>query len=483
MTLSETIIAAISQSVLCSYPWNKTVNISVAEKMVAETMQAPYALPIFGRNRIRSHERAITLHDALAELLVREDQSGAVAIGSALSAHGLIIFVASDENKELDLIAEHLRKVWTSLQQILRNRDDPPRVSTGEFSERSKRELELRRLVYQYSWNKHMQRYNNYKDPDLPRFFDEVLNQSLHVTDSPSDDGTYIHPSEMEAIRRFGAVCRFMDRCESANALDSVGLDDYILNTVHLVHQVKTIKQDAIIRWMRVLYGISGKFRLHPLPSFIEKICIVERTVQAILHLPYSRHLGAVLDRDINVVPVTIRPVLLQYDLLNDPSLCRIVAQAHWTARMFEDLWKRAVSDGKGVWRLERTVYPHCECALLAHLVTDIPTMKEDTKPYGFIGVSNGSCTGCSLYFSAYNDVAEKAGLPKFYMSKFNADTCHPWAKPEISREELSQDFESRLCTRARSLLDEALDLTKDLIDSGEAVPWRIGKTDGAEDT
>ena len=185
-----------------------------------------------------------------------------------------------------------------------------------------------------------------------------------------------------------------------------------------------------------------------------------ERTVRELLRLSSSRHLRAILQRNIDVVPVATQPVLLTFNLIDNPELLKIVRATYLPVHVFEDIWEKAASTGDGIRKFDQTVHPHCESALLANLAESKPQLVKEANIYGFIGTSDLSCAGCRMYFSTYNDIAESAGLPKFHLPGFHDRPYHPWAKPKTSEGEFSDALEARLCSHARFYLGNDIRMT-----------------------
>ena len=193
-------------------------------------------------------------------------------------------------------------------------------------------------------------------------------------------------------------------------------------------------------------------------PIFVEKLCSIERAVRELLRLSVATKNSVILDAHLDVVLVAAQPIQLKYDLLDDPNIREVTNQDPSASEIFESTWKSNASDCQEPWKLDQIVYPHCECTLLAYLAS-IARADADSNndPYGFIGVSEPSCIGCSLYFSVYNEIADKHGLPKLNITAFRAVPCFPWAMPTIEDTELYMLLDSRLCTRVRRILEETI--------------------------
>ena len=204
----------------------------------------------------------------------------------------------------------------------------------------------------------------------------------------------------------------------------------------------------------RVIAGADSK---ESLPTFIEKICSIERSIREVLHLSHSSHRRAILDANLDTILVTIQPVSLEYDLLNDSSISKVVEESSMMAQIFRSAWTKSSRGSEEPWKLDAIVYPHCECALLAYLVSSDQVDANGADSYGFIGSSKSWCTACWLYFSTYNDVADKYGLSKFHVSKPHAEVYSPWAKPALPDGELGSLVETRLYAQALDALWDTL--------------------------
>lgn len=213
--------------------------MSLARRIFLQTGQAPYGLSVSSRNMVRVHEVAITLHIALAELSARSEP-GNVAIASMLSDNELVLFVASDENKDLDLAGQHLRKLWSGLREISQasSIDDPEQ----RRPEKSRAAREFRRYVYEYSWNKQMQRCDSYMDPDLLGFLESSLDQSTPEMQNQFSD---LNASQVEVYRHFRDISRFVKGCKDGSSTYSDVIDGFLSSTAHLFNLHKGLNEDT----------------------------------------------------------------------------------------------------------------------------------------------------------------------------------------------------------------------------------------------
>ena len=156
--------------------------------------------------------------------------------------------------------------------------------------------------------------------------------------------------------------------------------------------------------------------------------------------------------------------MLLKYNVLDDPNVREVIGQDVSTSEIFENAWREDTSGSQDLRKLDQTVYPHCECALVAYLASNAQTEPDiDSRPYGFIGVSGPSCLACWMYLSVLNGIPDEYGLPEFSFSKSHAEVYSPWAKPEIPDRQLNTLVDSRLHERARDKLIGALRSEKDI--------------------
>lgn len=237
MTVSETFIAAINREELLQHVKPDEISLGVTEQGPSISKSERR---MFGTIR---HLRA--LHDALAELLAREERSERVAVASTFSAQGLKIFVAADHNKDLDILTGHLRNVWDALRNV------KARNSLSESKIRTPRtEVGLRKLVYEYSWKKHVQRFKQYKVPKISTFFTEVLEKKRDVMAARGEPrAAFILEGELKALQDLRSVCEIMDKYDSGSTPSRDELHVLVTSILLLNHRLKQLDDDVFSRW------------------------------------------------------------------------------------------------------------------------------------------------------------------------------------------------------------------------------------------
>lgn len=261
MSLSETLIAAINRRVLLSH-------VYVGQPSQARIKK--YRLSKSERRMLEERERTEALHDALAEILVRDDQSERVAVGTELAAHGLKIFIAADQNKDLDILGRQLRDIWGRFRDIKAASCDPD--SPDELRDEMYRKyVELRSLAYGYSWKKHVRWYNQYRDSIRP-----LLSMGIPKGET-SPAGERDGPRESNileggeggtnAVRLLQASCKIMDKYSSGDIPDISTLNELAQIILLLNQWVRTseeLEENPCIlsRWATLCACSSGSYEI-----------------------------------------------------------------------------------------------------------------------------------------------------------------------------------------------------------------------------
>lgn len=245
MAPSETMIAAINRKVLLQHATEDHRPLGLVPKTLLTQSKSSSSRRIADKR----HERSIALHDALAELLVDEERPESVAIASSFSAQGLKIFIASDKNKDLDLLQTRLRQLWNRLREVKRIYCGIDRSNPEEIQGIREKQKEFRRFIYEYSWTKLVQRCEKYKDSCFPRFFEEVLDKSNEVIESLQGFRySYVLTEELEAIGCLREVCQLTDGCKTEDVPGVDGLNNVVLSIMRL-NRLISGKKDAVDRW------------------------------------------------------------------------------------------------------------------------------------------------------------------------------------------------------------------------------------------
>ncbi|KAL5480788.1 hypothetical protein ACEPAI_9728 [Sanghuangporus weigelae] len=398
----EKSIAAMDQQVFGALTNDERDRREDAKRYLAQT--TPYSMQLDSSEDLsKLHDRVIAFHDALARLLINEPKSQVVAVASSLGPTNFNIYVSSNANKGIETMGTHLQALWTLLRET-------GGIESPEFA---KERLELRRVVYNYSWKKHHKRYEKYRrGAKLEKFFASNSVQAL-----PDD--------QCNILRSLKEVCSVTEQYKEQKSDDNLrelakhlGTLDSLLRSIKISNEVDNSWNAALERETASQMPFANGFI-----RFLEKLCTTEHAIQDVLRLLVpSDPLRFILGKDI---PQT-----------------------------FEDKWKEELAKAnikKNLWEMDGNAYPHCECVVLAYFINNYDILKE--KPYGYIGDSKLSCAGCAGFFDAYNSVAnEEKNLPQFYTRGSHSKAYHKWVKPKIdSRHDLEEKIEQKSCGIARA--------------------------------
>ena len=246
MSPSEVLIAAINPEA-----WDKvTINELIESPVTGPSL--PRTRKGQSRRRIGGvHEDATVLLDSFARILVSERKSETIALGAALLPRKITLFVASDENRNLSRMVEHLRALWVKLQEI---RCDVLETGRGYDEALTNPARKFRELVYQYSWDKQWERYDEYSEalPDLRWLLQEVLSESPCAAKDPSkcdtDDeyGEYIPDDDIPLLMLLKEV---LDLTENYNAeKSSTTLYDLASDIAILNHTLRITESEVLAR-------------------------------------------------------------------------------------------------------------------------------------------------------------------------------------------------------------------------------------------
>ncbi|EIM90157.1 uncharacterized protein STEHIDRAFT_153990 [Stereum hirsutum FP-91666 SS1] len=407
-------------------------------------------------SQVKDDRRTHQLLDALATLAVCKAKGQVVAVGVTITQDLVTLYVA--ENCPVpQTVVNHLKDIVRCIRDI-RSRipGSPPYVQDPAII---KQLDDLEDRVIGYAWPKLRQRFRKRYD-DFNKLLRDVVYEDGNVhaeadRSNPPDDHTLAYHQHLlkdlrdsdarEKLTKFAEALRVMDAAlrdvvtptKEDSAMVNIAMQ--LLEASYGKRVVNKRGQDVLN--LCTLYLDRSSYDL---ARWINKLITPHRNFSCVSRLVTSTSLAPFIDPKVEVVAVHPQPPISISVNITLDTIRQAAQESGWKKdeekdgegksigdhvleQVFLDLPKNLRLPKQDVPRQQiqpkyESVYPHCECMLLASL-------HRQAGLYAYFGVSKLLCTLCGECFAAYRAVTTL----EIHTRGSHSQLVAPWVCPKFS--------------------------------------------------
>ncbi|CUS15716.1 unnamed protein product [Tuber aestivum] len=428
-------------------------------------------------NSRETSERTFPILDAIASISVSQERSQVVAVGLKLNAkeQEIRLIIAENNDVEPRLVA-HIQYLWSLLQALsdecAANRGGLDRDEDGSPDIPEDVALLLRikifREIYQFSLQKEMKRVSKWWDPllnfvkelvkrrgDALQGFESDLFDVLAALNCVRDLIHRLHPipaqgltdDEWERVYNYSMWANekvglvLADRNSFGCEILAAELNDYMQG---YRDNRQTPSSSFLIPETseRELYEdspSSSRKEAFRLRRALEKLTSLTRHIECLITFANSPRLRPALQYDMSIctVPGEARTVQLPGSQQQWKEFMEIAA-----GKVLP--WQEDVAATLAHSFNERVCVcrAHCECTLVQYLATSHGESWDHVPAFTYIGVSKLSCSACSTWLDAFNDMGQR----RFHTRGSHRKWYWPWGMPK--EEEPLEEVIAPECSR-----------------------------------